>query len=89
MDAVVGEAYFALLHHYAMPETEALSALRRLLDSGLVVPEPELILGAFPKASAAGFMDRLIHMRHQALGATTLTFDRQMGRLSGARRLAT
>lgn len=87
-DAVVGEAYFALVHHYAMPETEALSALRRLLESGLVVPEPEQLLGAFPKAGAAGFMDRLIQARHQALGAMTLTFDRRMARLRGVRRLA-
>jgi len=59
-----------------------------VLVSGLVAPEPEPMLGAFATAGAAGFMDRLIQTRHQALGATTLTFDRRMARLSGVRRLA-
>jgi hypothetical protein len=32
---------------------------------------------------ARALADRLIHARHQALGATTLTFDREQGRLEG------
>lgn len=87
-DTVVGETYFALRHHYGMPEAAVLLSLRALLESGFVTPEPAAVLGAFPKASAAGFMDRLIHGRHQSLGATTLTFDKQMARLSGVQRCA-
>jgi predicted nucleic-acid-binding protein len=87
-DTVVGEAYFALLHHYGMPEAEVLAALGTLLASGVVFPEPSTVLTAFPKAGATDFMDRLIHARHQALRATTLTFDKRMGRLSGAKHLA-
>lgn len=88
-DTVVGEAYFALRHHYDMPETEVLRALHALLQSGLVVPEPAALLGAFAHEGGAGFMDRLINARHRAIGATTLTFDRKMARLSGAKRLST
>ncbi|MFN2397335.1 MAG: PIN domain-containing protein [Gemmatimonadaceae bacterium] len=87
-DTVVGEAYFALRHHYGMPEAEVLHALGRLLESGLVVAEPAAVLAAFPKTGGAAFMDRLIRARYQALGATTLTFDRRMARLGGAKRLS-
>jgi hypothetical protein len=32
-------------------------------------------------------VDRLIHARHRALGAVTLTFERKLGALEGAVRL--
>ncbi len=87
-DIVLGETYFALRHHYEMPETEVLRALYALLQSGLVIPEPASLLAAFSPEEGAGFMDRLINARHQAIGATTLTFDKKMARLSGAKRLS-
>ncbi|MGI8510124.1 MAG: PIN domain-containing protein [Gemmatimonadaceae bacterium] len=87
-DTVVGEAFFALQNHYDMPETEVLRALHALLQSGLVVPEPAALVGAFAHEGGGGFMDRLINARHRAIGATTLTFDGKMARLSGAKRLS-
>jgi predicted nucleic acid-binding protein len=86
-DLVVAEAYFALQHHYEVPKVEARALLRRFLDSGVVRPEPPESAAVLAPAGGAGLVDRLVHARHRTLGATTLTFERAMGRLEGAERL--
>ncbi len=86
-DLVIAEAYYALQFHYHVPKAEARSMLTRLMRSGVVTLEPreaEEVLGA---TSGAGLVDRLIHARHRALGAVTLTFERKLGALEGSVRL--
>jgi predicted nucleic acid-binding protein len=86
-DLVIAEAYYALQFHYEVPKAEARSMLVRFVGSGVVTVEPreaEEVLGA---TSGAGLVDRLIHARHRALGAVTLTFERKLGALEGAVRL--
>jgi predicted nucleic acid-binding protein len=86
-DLVIAEAYYALRFHYDVPKAEARSMLVRFVGSGVVTVEPreaEEVLGA---TSGAGLVDRLIHARHRALGAVTLTFERKLGALEGAVRL--
>ena len=86
-DLVVAEAYYALQFHYDVPKAEARKILMRFVRSGVVTLEPreaEDVLGA---TAGAGLVDRLIHARHRALGAVTLTFERKLGALEGAVRL--
>jgi len=86
-DLVIAEAYYALQFHYDVPKAEARSMLVRLVRSGVVTVEPreaEVVLGM---TSRAGLVDRLIHARHRALGAVTLTFERKLAALEGAVRL--
>lgn len=83
-DTVVGEAYFALQHHYGMSEPDVRALLRRFLESGVVTVEPEAVLDAFAPRGGAGFLDRLIDTRHRSLGWTSVTVDRKMARALGA-----
>ena len=83
-DLVVAEAYFALRHHYGVPQDEAREALRRLVSSGLVELAPAESAAALEEATGAGVEDRLIHRRYQAEGAVSLTFDRLFARMEGA-----
>jgi len=87
-DLVVAEAYFALRHHYEVPQDEAREALRRLVASGLVELSPAASAAALDEADGAGVEDRLIHLRYQAEGAVSLTFDRRFSKLEGAHLLA-
>jgi predicted nucleic acid-binding protein len=86
-DLAVAEAYHALHHHYGVPKAEARELLRRFLSSGVVRLEPETSLAALEPSSGAGLVDRLIHSRHRAQGAVTLTFEQRQSRLEGAERL--
>jgi len=86
-DLAVAEAYFALQHHYRVPKAEARELLRRFLHSGVVRSDPPETKAALAPARGAGLVDRLVHSRHRALGATTLTFERAMGSLEGAERI--
>jgi predicted nucleic acid-binding protein len=86
-DLVIGEAYYALQHHYQMPKDEALHALRRFLKSGVVEPHPTTAHEALVTTKGAGLLDRLIHLRYTDIGATTHTFDGKQARLKGAVRL--
>ena len=88
-DLVIGEAYYALHYHYGMPKPEARELLRRFVSSGVVRLSPETSLHALAPAGGAGLMDRLIHARHRAEGAVTLTFERRQSRLEGAEALDT
>jgi len=87
-DLAVAEAYFALRHHYGVPEREARAAMVQFLDSGVATSDPPdlgKIVARAPKG--VGFVDQLIHVRHRSAGATTLTFDTDLARLEGAERL--
>ena len=86
-DLVVGEAYHALRHHYAVPHAAAVRALRQLLDDARVRPTgvaPD-VLPASEAATGAGLMDRLIHGDYGLAGASLHTFDRNAARLPGAK----
>lgn len=87
-DLVVGETYYALQHHYGIPKREACALLRQLLESGAVVANPAGMAAVVGLAgNGTGLVDRLIHLRYQDHGATTVTFDAQQGRLTGAIKL--
>ena len=86
-DLVLAEAYFALHYHYGQSKEEARSQLRRMAGSGIVTVVPPEAVTALDPALGAGLADRLIHARHRAEGAITLTFDRKMSALEGAVRL--
>jgi predicted nucleic acid-binding protein len=86
-DLVIAEAYYALQFHYDVPKTQARSMLMRFVGSGVVTVEPREAELVFGVTSGAGLVDRLIHARHRALGAVTLTFERKLGALEGAVRL--
>jgi predicted nucleic acid-binding protein len=88
-DLAIGEAYHALHHHYEVPKPEARELLRRFVSSGVVLLLPETSLQALAPSGGAGLMDRLIHARHRAEGAVTLTFERRQSRLEGAEALDT
>ena len=82
-DLVVLEAYFALRHHYDVPDPEARGKLRQLLESGVVVSRPRDLPGVLDTAEPPGLADRMIHHRHRHLDAATLTFDRRHARIDG------
>lgn len=89
-DLVVGEAYFALRHHYRVPHPEAVAALRALLgDPRIGAPGVAgQVLAAMPEAgTGAGLMDRLIVADASARGAVLLTIDAGAAKLTGARLL--
>jgi hypothetical protein len=86
-DLVVAEAYYALQFHYDVPKAEARKMLMRFVRSGVVTLEPREAEDVLRATSGAGLVDRLIHARHRALGAVTLTFERKLGALEGAVRL--
>jgi predicted nucleic acid-binding protein len=87
-DLVIAEAYYALQFHYEVPKAEARNMLMRFVRSGVVAVEPRNAAEALVPTSGAGLVDRLIHARHRALGAVTLTFERKLGALEGAVRLS-
>lgn len=87
-DLVIAEAYYALQFHYEVPKAEARDMLLRFVRSGVVTVEPRNAADVLVSASGAGVVDRLIHVRHRALGAVTLTFERKLGALEGAIRLS-
>jgi predicted nucleic acid-binding protein len=89
-DIVVGEAYFALRHHYEVPHARAVAALSALLGDPRVrtTGVARQVLIAMPaKESGAGLMDRLIHGGYERDGLAMVTFDRTAARLPGAHRL--
>jgi predicted nucleic acid-binding protein len=91
-DLVVGEAYFALRHHYRVPHAEALRALRALLGDAWIETAGvarEVLTTAPDADSPPGFMDRLIHGDYRRDGVPVMTFDRAAARLPGARLVST
>ncbi len=88
-DLVVGEAYFALRHHYAVPHAAAVTALGALLgDARVRAPGAAPTVLQQARAETPGLMDRLIHEHYRSDGATLATFDRDAARLKGARLVA-
>jgi predicted nucleic-acid-binding protein len=83
-DLVIAEAWYALRHHYGSEPDEIRQALRAMLSSGLVQPEPGsavLSVLSSPASAKVGFADRLIHAHYQADGLTTLSLDKAQARL--------
>ena len=86
---VIGEAYMALQHHYAVSKPEAKAALRSVLTSGLVAPSGgDAVLQALANQRGCGLLDRLIALQHAAEDMGTLTLDRKMAALPNVTRLA-
>ncbi|MEO8336991.1 MAG: PIN domain-containing protein [bacterium] len=89
-DIVVGEAYFALRHHYVVPHARAVGALSALLSDPRfhATGVAKRVLAQMPEREAgAGLMDRLIHGGYEHDDITMVTFDRAAARLPGAQRL--
>ncbi len=85
---VIGEAYIALQHHYAVSKTDAKAALRSVLTSGLVAPlGGDAVLEALASQRGCGLLDRLIALQYSADQLGTLTLDRKMAALPNATRL--
>jgi predicted nucleic acid-binding protein len=90
-DLVVGEAYFALMHHYGVPHSEAVSALLALISDPRIHNNGvarEVLIEADKGNTRPGLMDRLIAGHYAQQGAAMLTFDRDASRLPGVRLLA-
>jgi predicted nucleic acid-binding protein len=85
---VIGEAYIALQHHYGVTKTEAREGLATLLQSGLVAPfNGQDILRILAETGGCGLLDRLIADDYRRADLLTLTLDRTMAKLPGARLL--
>ncbi len=92
-DLVIAETYHALRHHYGVTVSDALQALHSLLRDRRIraLGCAFEVLGDMRDenrlASRAGLVDRLIAAEYRESARETLTFDRDMARLSGARML--
>lgn len=89
-DLVVGEAYFALRHHYSVPHARAVAALRALVGDARILSTgvARRVLGApADEMVTPGLMDRLIHGDYEDAGAVLVTLDRGAARLPGAQLL--
>ena len=81
---VIGEAYIALQHHYAVTK----AALRSVLTSGLVQPlHGQAVLDALAATKGCSLLDRLIAGGYSAAELETLTLNRKMPALPRAKRL--
>ena len=92
-DLVVAETYFALRHHYAVPHAEAVRALHALLSDDRIRSSGiarAVLAGAVAQGaskSQPGLLDRFIHADYARDDLQLVTFDRELARLGGARRL--
>lgn len=87
-DQVIGEAYIALQHHYGVTKSEARSGLASVLRSGLVAPLNGLsVFETLAANGGCGLLDRLIADDYRRADLATLTLDRKMASLKGARLL--
>jgi predicted nucleic-acid-binding protein len=92
-DLVIAETYHALRHHYGVTASDAIRALHSLLSDRRI----RALGGAFDvlgdmldenrSASRAGLVDRLIAAEYREVARETITFDRDMAHLTGARTL--
>lgn len=86
---VIGEAYIALQHHYAVSKPDAKAALSSVLTSGLVAPSGgDAVLQALASQRGCGLLDRLIALQYGGDEMSTLTLDRKMAALPNVTRLA-
>ena len=82
----IGEAYAALMHHYGIAGADARAGLVEALTSGLVAPlNGRSAIEALEAQSSPGLFDRLIIDDYSREGLETITLDRRMASLSGAR----
>ena len=86
---VIGEAYAAVHYHYGVSKPDTRVAMFEILQSGLIEPlggKPvlDVILAA---DKGAGLADRLIVNDYQDDQCMTLTNDKRMAQLGGARLL--
>lgn len=91
-DLVVTEAYFGLVHHYRVPASDAVRALRQLLsDRRLQATGTALrVLTAIDRPGQRlepGLVDRLLLANYAADGARTVTFDKALAKLGDAQLL--
>ena len=85
---VIGETFAAVRHHYGVTKEDACAELRNTLRSGLVAPlNGPAVMEALSESSGPGLFDRLIADDYSRAGLGTLTLDRRMASLSGARLL--
>jgi predicted nucleic acid-binding protein len=85
---VIGEAYIALQHHYGVTKAEARQGLASLLHSGLVAPQNgQAIIAILAEQVGCGLLDRLIADEYRRADLLTITLDRKMASLPGARLL--
>lgn len=85
---VIGEAYIAVQHHYGVSKPDVRAGLRQLLRSGLLAPlNGNSVFTALKATAGCGLLDRLITDDHSHADLQTLTLDRKMAALPGARRL--
>ena len=85
---VIGEAYIAVQHHYRVSEPDARDALIQLFEDGLIHPlNGQSVLSAIETSGGPGLLDRLIADGYRQGGFETLTLDRKMSNLPGARAL--
>ena len=85
---IIGEAYIALQHHYGVTKAEAREGLATLLQSGLVAPcNGPAVLHILAEPGGCGLLDRLIAEDYRRGDLLTLTLDRKMANLPGARLL--
>jgi predicted nucleic acid-binding protein len=86
---VIGEAYVALQHHYAVSKPDAKAALRSVLTSGLVAPfGGDAVLDALASSRGCGLLDRLTALQYGSDELSTLTLDRKMAAQPNVDRLA-
>ena len=85
---VIGEAYVTIQIHYGFSNEEARDGLLSVLTGGLVAPlNGRAVLEALSETGGPGLFDRLITNDYSHVGLETLTLDRQMASLPGARLL--
>jgi predicted nucleic acid-binding protein len=85
---VIGEGYIAVQHHYGVSKEDARAGLREVLQSGLIQPlEGPAVLDSLAAGKPPGLLDRLIAGSYASAGLGTLTLDRKMAALQGARLL--
>ena len=87
-DLVVAETYFALQHHYGVPQAEAQAALRQMFAAGEI--ESSGAAGevlALPGLASAkpGLVDRLIHGAYTSREGAMATFEKAAGKLRSVR----
>lgn len=75
-------------HHYGVTKAEAREGLATLLKSGLVAPcNGQAVLLILAEPGGCGLLDRLIADDYRRADLLTLTLDRKMASLPGARLL--
>lgn len=85
-DVVVAEVFFALVHHYAVPAPEAVTAIKQLIqDSRFSGESATMLLADGGKGvSSVDFVDALIHQHYADVHRTFVTLDKKASRLPGS-----